>query len=142
MQTLAINLTRSRFTQLKSMGKLFIVVGGLLGGLSVLIGAFAAHSLRGTLLPSALALVETGARYQMYHALALFSVGLMSHWQKDENLLLMIAGSSFIVGVLCFSGSLYGLGLSGALWLGPVTPLGGVLLVAGWGAVAIAALKL
>ena len=124
------------------MGKLFIVVGALLGGLSVLVGAFAAHSLRGALLPSALALVETGARYQMYHALALFGVGLMSLWQKESNLLLVTAGSCFMAGILCFSGSLYGLGLSGAAWLGPVTPVGGVLLLAGWGTVAIAALKL
>ena len=123
------------------MGKLFIVVGALLGGLSVLIGAFAAHSLRGVLLPSALALVETGARYQMYHALALFGVGLMSLWQKESNLLLATSGSCFIAGVLCFSGSLYGLsaGMGGA---GSVTPIGGVLLLVGWGAVAIAALKL
>lgn len=124
------------------MGKLFIVVGALMGGLSVLIGAFAAHSLRGVLLPSALALVETGARYQMYHALALFGVGLMSLWQTESNLLLVTAGSCFLAGVLCFSGSLYGLALSGAPWLGPVTPIGGLLLVAGWGMVAIAALKL
>ena len=124
------------------MGKLFIIFGALLGGLSVLIGAFAAHSLRGVLLPSALVLVETGARYQMYHALALFGVGLMSLWQKESNLILVTAGSCFVAGVLCFSGSLYGLGLSGAAWLGPVTPIGGLLLVAGWGAVAIAALKL
>jgi uncharacterized membrane protein YgdD (TMEM256/DUF423 family) len=124
------------------MGKLFIGFGALLGGLSVLIGAFAAHALRGALLPSALALVETGARYQMYHALALLGVGLLSLWQKESNLLLVTAGSCFMAGVLCFSGSLYGLGLSSALWLGSVTPIGGVLLVAGWGAVAIAALKL
>ena len=124
------------------MGKLFIIFGALLGGLSVLIGAFAAHSLRGVLLPSALVLVETGARYQMYHALALFGVGLMSLWQKESNLILVTAGSCFVAGVLCFSGSLYGLGLSGAAWLGPVTPIGGLLLVAGWGAVAIAAFKL
>lgn len=124
------------------MGKLFIVVGALMGGLSVLIGAFAAHSLRGVLLPSALALVETGARYQMYRSLALFGVGLMSVWQTQSNLLLATAGSCFMAGVLCFSGSLYGLALTGAPWLGPVTPIGGLLLVAGWGMVAIAALKL
>jgi uncharacterized membrane protein YgdD (TMEM256/DUF423 family) len=124
------------------MGKLFIVVGALLGGLSVLMGAFAAHSLRSVLLPSTLALVETGARYQMYHALALFGVGLMSLWQKESNLSLATAGSCFIAGVLGFSGSLYGLALVGAPWLGPVTPIGGLLLVAGWGAVAIAALRL
>lgn len=124
------------------MGKLFIVVGALLGGLSVLMGAFAAHSLRGVLLPSALALVETGARYQMYHGLALFGVGLMSLWQKELNLILVTAGSCFLAGVLCFSGSLYGLALSGAPCLGPVTPIGGLLLVAGWSMLAIAALKL
>lgn len=124
------------------MSKLFMVLGALLGGLSVLIGAFAAHSLRGVLSQSALALVETGARYQMYHSLALLGVGLLYLWQKESNLPLTIAGSCFIAGVLCFSGSLYGLSGGAAPWLGPVTPLGGVLLLMGWGALAIAALRL
>jgi uncharacterized membrane protein YgdD (TMEM256/DUF423 family) len=124
------------------MAKMFIAMGALLGGISVLIGAFAAHSLRSVLTPSALGLVETGARYQMYHALALFGVGLLSLWQKESNLLLMIAGSCFIGGVLLFSGSLYGLSLGNALWLGPVTPIGGLLLIVGWGILAIVALNL
>jgi uncharacterized membrane protein YgdD (TMEM256/DUF423 family) len=124
------------------MANVFIALGALLGGLSVLIGAFAAHSLRSILSPSALALVETGARYQMYHALALCGVGLLSLWQKESNLLLAIAGSCFVGGVLLFSGSLYGLSLGNAPWLGPVTPIGGLLLIGGWGMLAIAALKL
>jgi uncharacterized membrane protein YgdD (TMEM256/DUF423 family) len=124
------------------MAKMFIAIGALLGGVSVLIGAFADHSLRSVLLPSALGLVETGARYQMYHALALFGVGLLSLWQKESNLLLMIAGSCFIGGVLLFSGSLYGLSLGNALWLGLVTPIGGLLLIVGWGILAIIALNL
>ena len=124
------------------MSNVFIALGALFGGLSVLIGAFAAHSLRIVLSPSALALIETGTRYQMYHALALFGVGLLSLWQKDLTLLLTIAGSCFTGGVLLFSGSLYGLSLGNAVWLGPVTPVGGLLLMAGWGVLAIAALKL
>jgi uncharacterized membrane protein YgdD (TMEM256/DUF423 family) len=124
------------------MANMFIALGALLGGLSVLIGAFAAHSLRTVVSPSALALVETGARYQMYHALALFGVGLLSLWQKDSTLLLTIAGSCFVGGVLLFSGSLYGLSLGNAAWLGPVTPIGGLLLIGGWGVLVIAALKL
>jgi uncharacterized membrane protein YgdD (TMEM256/DUF423 family) len=123
------------------MANVFIALGALLGGLSVLIGAFGAHSLRAVLSPSALALVETGARYQMYHALALFGVGLLSLWQKDSTLLLTIAGSCFAVGVLLFSGSLYGLSLGNAAWVSPVTPIGGLLLMGGWGVLAIAALK-
>jgi uncharacterized membrane protein YgdD (TMEM256/DUF423 family) len=113
-----------------------------LGGLSVLIGALAAHSLRSILSPFALVLVETGARYQMYHALALFGVGLLLLLQKDSSLLLTIAGGCFIGGVLMFSGSLYGLSLGNSPWLGPVTPIGGLLLMAGWVMLAIAALKL
>jgi uncharacterized membrane protein YgdD (TMEM256/DUF423 family) len=124
------------------MANVFIALGALLGGVSVLIGAFAAHSLRSVLSASALGLVETGARYQMYHALALFGVGLLSLWQKESNLLLTIAGSCFVGGVLLFSGSLYGLSLGKAPWLGPITPVGGLLLMAGWGILAIAALKL
>jgi uncharacterized membrane protein YgdD (TMEM256/DUF423 family) len=124
------------------MKNAFIALGASLGGLSVLIGAFAAHSLRAVLSPSALTLVETGARYQMYHALALFGVGLLSFWYEEPNLLLMIAGSCFVIGVLLFSGSLYGLSLGNAAWLGPVTPVGGLLLMGGWCLLAIAALKL
>jgi uncharacterized membrane protein YgdD (TMEM256/DUF423 family) len=124
------------------MANVFIAIGALLGGVSVLIGAFAAHSLRFVLSASALGLVETGTRYQMYHALALFGVGLLSLWQKESNLLLTIAGSCFVGGVLLFSGSLYGLSLGNALWLGPITPVGGLLLMAGWGILAITALKL
>jgi uncharacterized membrane protein YgdD (TMEM256/DUF423 family) len=124
------------------MANMFIALGALLGGLSVLVGAFAAHSLRSVLSPTALALVETGARYQMYHALALLGVGLLVLWQKESSLLLTIAGSCFVGGVLLFSGSLYGLGLSNVPWLGPITPIGGLLLIGGWGILAIAALKL
>jgi uncharacterized membrane protein YgdD (TMEM256/DUF423 family) len=124
------------------MANVFIALGALLGGLSVLIGAFAAHSLRSVLSASALALVETGARYQMYHALALFGVGLLLLWQKESNLLLTIAGSCFVGGVLLFSGSLYGLSSGNIPWLGPVTPIGGLLLIGGWGMLAISALKL
>ena len=124
------------------MGNLWIALGALLGGLSVLIGAFAAHSLRGVLSVSALTLVETGARYQMYHALALLGVGLLGIWSKEPSVLLKITGCCFGAGILCFSGSLYGLSLGNMAWLGPVTPIGGLLLIVGWGALAIAALTL
>ncbi len=124
------------------MGNLWIALGAILGGLSVLIGAFAAHSLRGVLSLSALTLVETGARYQMYHALALLGVGLLALWYKEPSVLLKITGCCFVAGIVCFSGSLYGLSLGNASWLGPVTPMGGLLLVVGWGGVAIAALTL
>jgi uncharacterized membrane protein YgdD (TMEM256/DUF423 family) len=124
------------------MGYLFMAFGAVLGGLSVLIGAFAAHSLRGVLSPSALALIETGARYQMYHALALLGVGLLALWHKESSVLLTITGGCFVAGALCFSGSLYGLSTGHASWLGPVTPIGGLLLLVGWGGLAIAALKL
>lgn len=124
------------------MGNLWIALGALLGGSSVLIGAFAAHSLRGVLSPSALILVETGSRYQMYHALALLGVGLLALWHKEPSVFLNITVWCFVAGVLCFSGSLYGLSTGHASWLGPVTPLGGLFLLVGWGSLAIAALKL
>jgi uncharacterized membrane protein YgdD (TMEM256/DUF423 family) len=124
------------------MGYLFMAFGALLGGLSVLIGAFAVHSLRGVLSPSVLALIETGARYQMYHALALLGVGLLALWHKESSVLLTITGWCFVAGALCFSGSLYGLSTGHASWLGPVTPMGGLLLLVGWGGLAIAAFKL
>ena len=74
---------------------------------------------------------ETGARYQMYHALALLGVA----WgiERWPNRAWRVAGWSFVVGIVLFSGSLYLLALSGARWLGAITPFGGVAFLVGWG---------
>jgi len=120
------------------MTKLFLVVAALLGGLSVAGGAFASHALKAQLSDRALEIFETGARYQMYHALALLIVVLLLRQQPSPWL--SAAGVAFIVGVVLFSGSLYGLSLSGVKVLGAITPLGGVAFLVGWGCLAVAAI--
>lgn len=110
------------------------VLGGLFGGLAVAAGAFGAHGLRGRLSPELLSVFETGARYQMYHALALLAVAVLLERRSSPPL--RAAGWCFAGGTVVFSGSLYLLAVTGAGWWGAVTPLGGVALIAGWGLLA------
>ncbi|ROQ21622.1 uncharacterized membrane protein YgdD (TMEM256/DUF423 family) [Marinimicrobium koreense] len=125
------------------MAAVFLVLAALFGLLSVMLGAFAAHGLKARLPASALSAFETGVQYQMYHALALLAVVALLRW-FGPTLSLLTAGWAFVLGVLLFSGSLYGLALGGPRWLGPVTPLGGLCFMMGWVlllAVGIRALK-
>jgi uncharacterized membrane protein YgdD (TMEM256/DUF423 family) len=110
--------------------RVFASLGALLGVLAVALGAFGAHALRARLTPADLDIFETGVRYQMYHALALFCVAWAS--TRWPGALTHAAGWSFVIGVLVFSGSLYVLVLSGQRWMGAITPLGGVALLLGW----------
>ena len=119
------------------MDRLFFVLGALSGFVSVAAGAFGAHALRARLDPEALAVFETGARYQMYHAFGLLAVAwAVSRWPGPWA---GRAGGLFVAGTLLFSGSLYALALSGVRWLGAITPLGGVAFLAGWICPALAA---
>ena len=113
------------------MDKPLGTLGAFFGGLAVAAGAFGAHGLRGRLAPDLLTVFETGARYQMYHALALLALALLLERRPSGTL--RAAGWCFAGGTVVFSGSLYLLALSGAAWWGAVTPLGGVALLAGWG---------
>lgn len=117
------------------MARLFLLIASILGGLSVAGGAFGAHALKGTLSESALSSFETGIRYQMFHAIALLLVALLMG-QYPEAKGLATVGWCFIVGVVLFSGSLYGLTLGGIKAFGPVTPLGGLAFIIGWGLLA------
>lgn len=121
------------------MTRIFLVIASILAGLSVAAGAFASHALREKLTERALQIFETGARYQMYHALALVAVAILLGRSEAPQTLLTVAGSAFMLGIAIFSGSLYGLSLSGIKWLGAITPLGGVAFLIGWGCLAIAA---
>lgn len=121
------------------MTKIFTIIAAIFGGLSVGAGAFAAHALRERLSEKSLAIFETAAHYQMYHALALLLVALLLIQDKIPQPTLVAAGWSFIVGILIFSGSLYALSLTEVKVLGAITPLGGAAFIAGWGALAIAA---
>ena len=117
--------------------KIFLQIGSLYAFLGVILGAFGAHALKEQLTPDRLASFETGVRYQMYHALALLVVALL--FQYLDERLLRIVGWLFTVGVLLFSGSIYLLacrdmiGLTTYRWLGPITPIGGTMLIIGWG---------
>lgn len=120
------------------MSQLFLAIASILGGTSVAAGAFASHALKEKLSDRALEIFETGARYQMYHALALLLVTLLLLRTETNQSLLTASGIAFIAGVAIFSGSLYALSLSGIKWLGAITPLGGVAFLVGWGCLAIA----
>ena len=119
--------------------KLFFALGALSGFIGVALGAFGAHALKGRLDVGLLATFEIGVRYQLYHALALLAVGwACTRW---PGTLTVASGWLFVAGTIIFSGSLYALALSGARWLGAVTPLGGLALLAGWLCLAWGALK-
>ncbi len=116
--------------------KFFIQFGALLGLLGVGLGAFGAHALRASLTAAGrFDTFETAVKYQFYHALALLAVGLLLNTfagQADAVRWLTYAGWSFLAGVLVFSGSLYVLCATGITVLGAITPIGGVLMMAGW----------
>ncbi len=122
------------------MTKLFIFLGALNGALAVALGAFGAHGLRGKLSAELLAVYHTGAQYHTTHALGLILVGIVAHW-LPESALLRWTGWSFLLGIVLFSGSLYGLSVTGLRGLGAITPFGGLAFIIGWVLFALAALK-
>ncbi len=119
------------------MDRLFVTLGAASAFISVAAGAFGAHALRARLAPDLLAVFETGARYQMFHALAMVAAA----WAvgRFPGGAAAAAGWLFLAGTVLFSGSLYALALTGVRALGAVTPLGGVAFLAGWAALAWAA---
>lgn len=122
------------------MDKTLIILGGLLAALGVAIGAFGAHGLRNVVAPDMLANYETGARYHLIHALAIFAAAFVASRFPDSAL----AGAAawlFVAGIVFFSGSLYVMALTGMRWLGAITPIGGVAFIAGWMCLVIAAAR-
>lgn len=117
----------------------WFALGAFCAGTGVALGAFGAHGLKNHVGPEMVAVFETGVRYQLIHALALFAVGVATdHWPSKW---IATSGSLFVVGMILFSGSLYALALGGPRWLGPVTPLGGICFMVGWLALAIGAIQ-
>jgi len=117
------------------MERVFVAVGGASAFIAVAAGAFGAHALRSRMSPELLAAFETGARYQMYHALALLAVACaLTRWPVPA---VRAAGWLFVAGTVIFSGSLYLLALTGVRIFGAVTPLGGLAFLAGWLALAV-----
>lgn len=121
------------------MERLFVMIGALSGAIGVGAGAFGAHALRARLEPRMLEVFETGARYQMYHAIALLGVAwVASRWPGSLS---TASGWLFLAGTVLFSGSLYAMALTGVRALGAITPIGGVCFIAGWVCLALAAGK-
>ncbi|MFY7923558.1 MAG: DUF423 domain-containing protein [Gemmatimonas sp.] len=119
------------------MERLFLMVGAVSAAIGVGAGAFGAHALRARLEPRMLDVFETGARYQMYHALALVAASwIVGRW---PGTLSTASGWLFVAGTLLFSGSLYAMALTGVRALGAITPIGGVCFIAGWICLALAA---
>jgi uncharacterized membrane protein YgdD (TMEM256/DUF423 family) len=113
------------------MERTFLVLGALSGLVGVAAGAFGAHALKARLTPDLLAIFETGARLVAAAWAAGRFTGAAASW----------AGWLFVAGTVLFSGSLYALALTGVRGLGAVTPVGGVAFLAGWAALAVAALR-
>jgi uncharacterized membrane protein YgdD (TMEM256/DUF423 family) len=110
----------------------FGVLGAVSAFCSVALGAFGAHALKSRLSSEALAVFETGARYQMFHALALLLVAAL------PNLRASFAGWLFLAGTILFCGSLYALALTGVRGFGAITPVGGLCFLVGWVLLALA----
>ncbi|MEP6832023.1 MAG: DUF423 domain-containing protein [Gemmatimonas sp.] len=121
------------------MEKIFVMLGAFSGALGVGAGAFGAHALRGKLEPRMLEVFETGARYQMYHAVALILVAWAS--SRWPGALTTTSGWLMVAGTVFFSGSLYAMALTDVKALGAITPIGGVCFIAGWVCLGVAALR-
>lgn len=121
------------------MDRLFLILAALSGAISVGAGAFGAHAMRARLDARLFEVFETGAQYQMYHALALLAVAwVASRWPGP---LVTASGWLFVAGTILFSGSLYAMALTGIRALGAITPLGGACFIAGWLALAVAVMR-
>lgn len=121
------------------MNRHWTILGAILGFIAVMMGAFGAHALKAVLDPHSLQIYQTAAQYQIYHALALIGLGAWANTQPKVSTL--IPGTAFVLGIFLFSGSLYGLSLSGIHSLGAITPVGGLAFMVGWLSFAWAAYK-
>jgi uncharacterized membrane protein YgdD (TMEM256/DUF423 family) len=123
--------------------RLWLCVGAANGFIAVAIGAFAAHGLDGQAWQGARQWVETGAQYQMAHALALLAVAVLSgRAEGAARRWLAVAGWCFLAGLVLFSGGLFLMALAGVAGLGAVVPVGGLAFLAGWAALFTAGLRL
>ncbi|HEY9084133.1 MAG TPA: DUF423 domain-containing protein [Vicingaceae bacterium] len=127
------------------MKKSMLIKGSILGGLAVILGAFGAHALKEVLTPEQLISFETGVRYQMYHALALIFLFIIS--LKINHIFFNRAAQFIFWGVILFSGSIYLLTLKNMLniealkYVAPLTPIGGSLIIVGWLFILLGGLK-
>lgn len=109
-----------------------VATGALLMALGVVLGAFGAHGLEGRITPEKIEVWKTGVLYHLLHALGIVALGLLAARPGVSSGIVTAAFVCLLVGILFFSGSIYGLALGGPRWLGPITPLGGLLFIVGW----------
>lgn len=122
------------------MTQFALAAAAVYGLIGVVLGAFGAHALSARLTADLQAIWHTAVEYQFYHALALLGLGVLLRGGLASGWL-SAAAICFCVGVLIFSGSLYILALSGLRWWGAITPIGGLLLIAGWVALLVGVLR-
>ena len=123
--------------EVERQGLRTLTAGAVLAGLGVVLGAFGAHALESRISSGNLAIWETGARYHMYHALAILAVGLLRRRSTAPEL--KVSATLFGVGIGIFSGSLYCLAISDIKLFGILTPIGGLAFLGGWVALGIGA---
>lgn len=124
-----------------TVAHLFLKFSALSGLLAVALGAFGAHALKNRLDEYAQGVYQTAVLYQFVHTLALLACALLMLFASKSQAL-TVAGMAFMLGIVIFSGSLYGLSLSGVRILGAITPIGGLAFIIGWAALFIAAFQL
>ena len=115
---------------INNTAKKFLQIGAIMMALSVAFGAFGAHALKPILNESMSKVYNTAIEYQFYHALGLFVVAFISYIRESKKI--NIAGNIMIVSTVIFSGSLYAMTVTGAKWLGVITPIGGVGFIIAW----------
>ncbi|WP_390383233.1 DUF423 domain-containing protein [Alteromonas sp. MTD1] len=130
---------RASTNKIKALAPVLLFLGAILAATSVILGAFGAHGLKNVLSVASLNTFEIGVRYQMYHALGVLVLPALSGYV--QVVWLKRVAIAFIMGCVLFSGSLYALAITGFKWLGPITPMGGVSFIAGWGMLAFALLR-
>ena len=127
------------------MNKSVLLKGAILGTIAIIFGALGAHALKNVLTPEQLSSFETGVKYQMYHALLLVMLSIMI--KQIHSKYLLVAVNFIFIGVILFSGSIYLLTIKNLFTLdylkfvGPITPIGGILLVIGWCLLIVEGLK-
>ena len=123
--------------RVEGRGRRVLAIAAALGLLGVMAGAFGAHALRGAVPDRDLEIWQTAAHYQQVHAVLLAAIGLLGR----RSPALRAAAVLLVVGMVVFSGTLYAIVLGGPRVLGAVTPLGGLCLMGGWGALVVHGLR-
>ena len=108
----------------------YLMIGAIFGCLAVIMGAFGAHALNEILDDYGKSIYNKAVLYHMFHSIAILILGLINKIQPEIQL--SMAGWSFVIGIILFSGSLYMLAITGIKLLGIITPIGGILFIIGW----------